>query len=557
MSTTDSRGASAPLPSATRDHDLDALRGFAMLLGIALHASLSFFPGFWVVVDSTADNDNWFDEFFHAVHGFRMPLFFLLSGYFTAMLWRRRGLNRLARHRLERIALPLAIFVLPMGLVMTWSVEQSIDAGVSDYIEENEDIWAAVFFGNENAVKKLIDNGVDVDAQNFAEGGDTPLHVAAFTGDAPMAELLLERGADVHIAAGGGRPVDYAVFVGSAEVAEVLVAAGADDPRPAGGTWTDIEFWAEGAGEAAQAQDELGLDPWVGTGWWQNLNHLWFLWFLLWLVAGFAVVALAIEHLIPRGATPGKWSGLLMWSLIPLTLIPQLAMGQGGEIRVFGPDTSTGWVPEWHVLAYYAVFFAFGSLLYGRPSRGGGQLVGTIGRWWPILLPVAAVAFAVALDRTFDEGASWWSASIGQVAFAWLAIVALMGLFHTVLAKKRRGVRYLSDSAYWLYLAHLPLVILAQLWIRNWDLPAGVKFVGLTTVITIFLLVTYQLFVRYTPLGTLLNGKRTRPATSTLEHIDADRPESTEPVADDGHRQQPTVPGVVGPARRSSEEQPT
>ena len=72
-------------------------------------------------------------------------------------------------------------------------------------------------------------------------------------------------------------------------------------------------------------------------------------------------------------------------------------------------------------------------------------------------------------------------------------------------------MRYLSDSAYWLHLAHLPLVIVAQSWIRNWDLLAGVKFVGLTAAVTVLLLISYPLFVRYTPLGTLLNGKRTRP----------------------------------------------
>ena len=164
---------------AARWHDLDALRGFAMLLGIALHASLSFFPAFWIVTDSTAETNNWFDEFFHAVHGFRMPLFFLLSGFFTTMLWRRRSLERLLRHRIRRIAVPFALLVLPMGLTMTWTVEQAIDAGVSDYIEENDDIWAAVFFGNEDAVDTLIDRGVDVDAQNVAEAGDTPLHTVA------------------------------------------------------------------------------------------------------------------------------------------------------------------------------------------------------------------------------------------------------------------------------------------------------------------------------------------------------------------------------------------
>ena len=62
-----------------------------MLLGVVLHASLSFFPGFWPVKDDTATFDGPYDEILHAIHGFRMPLFFLLSGFFTTMLWRQRG----------------------------------------------------------------------------------------------------------------------------------------------------------------------------------------------------------------------------------------------------------------------------------------------------------------------------------------------------------------------------------------------------------------------------------------------------------------------------------
>ncbi len=201
-----------------------------------------------------------------------------------------------------------------------------------------------------------------------------------------------------------------------------------------------------------------------------------------------------------------------MWALIPATLVPQLLMGDGGSLPVFGPDTSTGIVPLWHVLGYYAVFFAFGALLYGRPGRGGGLLVETIGRWWIILLPLCFfIVLPLGLHMTFEADAPWTLVSAVQVAYAWLAIVALMGVFRAFLATERRGVRYLSDSAYWLYLAHLPLVIVAQSWIRNWDLAAVVKFVGLAVSVTAALLASYQLFVRYTPIGTLLNGKRTRP----------------------------------------------
>jgi fucose 4-O-acetylase-like acetyltransferase len=65
---------------AARHHDLDALRAFAMLLGIALHAALSFMDGIWMVRDDQMSGA--LTLLVHAVHGFRMPLFFLLSGLF-------------------------------------------------------------------------------------------------------------------------------------------------------------------------------------------------------------------------------------------------------------------------------------------------------------------------------------------------------------------------------------------------------------------------------------------------------------------------------------------
>lgn len=67
-----------PPPTPNRRHDLDALRAFAMLLGIALHAGLSFTGGPWMVQDSRPSG--LFHLLIGAVHGFRMPLFFLLSG---------------------------------------------------------------------------------------------------------------------------------------------------------------------------------------------------------------------------------------------------------------------------------------------------------------------------------------------------------------------------------------------------------------------------------------------------------------------------------------------
>ena len=71
-------------------------------------------------------------------------------------------------------------------------------------------------------------------------------------------------------------------------------------------------------------------------------------------------------------------------------------------------------------------------------------------------------------------------------------------------------MRYISDSSYWLYIAHLPLIFFVQAYVRNWQMPALAKFVLVTVFVTGFLLVIYETMVRYTWVGALLNGRKTR-----------------------------------------------
>ncbi|MCA8991498.1 MAG: acyltransferase family protein, partial [Planctomycetaceae bacterium] len=98
----------SPSAQIPRRHDLDALRAMAMLLGIVLHGLISFMPGagvFWGVQDIHTSPA--FGVLMAAIHGWRMPLFFLVSGFFTAMLWRKRGLKALVWHRFRRILVPM------------------------------------------------------------------------------------------------------------------------------------------------------------------------------------------------------------------------------------------------------------------------------------------------------------------------------------------------------------------------------------------------------------------------------------------------------------------
>ena len=89
----------------------------------------------------------------------------------------------------------------------------------------------------------------------------------------------------------------------------------------------------------------------------------------------------------------------------------------------------------------------------------------------------------------------------------------LMGLFRWLAATERPWVRYVSDSSYWLYLAHLPLVVVAQRWAIDWDANVHLKFALIVLAVTPLLLASYHLAVRHTPIGAFLNGpRRRRPA---------------------------------------------
>ncbi len=87
----------------------------------------------------------------------------------------------------------------------------------------------AAFFGHTEAVGQLLDAGAPVSAVSKNSMRNTPLHAATAGGHRAAAILLIERGADVHLAdAGGHTPLHIAAENGLAEVVRALLTAGAD-----------------------------------------------------------------------------------------------------------------------------------------------------------------------------------------------------------------------------------------------------------------------------------------------------------------------------------------
>jgi peptidoglycan/LPS O-acetylase OafA/YrhL len=547
MSTPNSAHATAAEnPGFARRPDLDALRASAMFLGIVLHTALSFFPSLWVVTDSRQNSA--FGTLVAAIHGFRMPLFFVMSGYFSALLLTRRGRGALLKHRFKRVFLPLllgCVTIIPLTNYISGIAMKAPKASTTPSPAALSTIWAAAESGDLEAIEKQLAGGADVNGRKPAQGG-TPLHYAAIAGQDKAIELLVKKGANLDAEApDGGTPLLGASFLGHVKAVKTLVGLGAsinlanrDGSTPLKTANLDVEttryfanllnlkldendLAARKAEIAAFLRDHgasAGKDAGIAEILMQLplFNHLWFLWFLWWLVVGYFMLATVGSRLptlkMPAWLvnTPARY----LW-LIPLTMVPQWFMGSGATLG-FGPDTSAGLLPIPHVFAYYAVFFGFGALYFGFDDRSN-----PVGKhWW---LPMAISLF-VLLPLGLALSAGWTgpgsfklapssirlASSFVQAAYVWLMSFGFIGLFRQYCPKDSPRIRYLSDSAYWLYLAHLPLVIGAQYLVRDWPLPAGLKFTLIVVVLTAFLLWTYQTMVRYTWLGRFLNGPRVR-----------------------------------------------
>ena len=92
-----------------------------MLLGIVLHAAVLMFPGDWPEEYIESPMPGIYDEIFHFIHGFRMQVFFMMSGFFTVLLWNRRGVKSLIKHRLVRVGIPLvfgAVTIVPLNTML-------------------------------------------------------------------------------------------------------------------------------------------------------------------------------------------------------------------------------------------------------------------------------------------------------------------------------------------------------------------------------------------------------------------------------------------------------
>ncbi len=99
-----------------------------MWMGIVIHVMINHHTdeSFAIIPDPTK---TWLADLLTGwIHVFRMPLFFILSGFFAAMLVARNDLKFMLIHRFKRIGLPFLVFWPPLfiGFVVLLMVHQHI-----------------------------------------------------------------------------------------------------------------------------------------------------------------------------------------------------------------------------------------------------------------------------------------------------------------------------------------------------------------------------------------------------------------------------------------------
>lgn len=382
--------------TSTRIHGLDAVRGGALLLGVLLHASMSFLPGpqIWVVADvqrSTA-----LSVAFFAIHAMRMTVFFLIAGFFGRMMIEQKGAAAFLADRARRIGIPLVI------------------------------AWPIVF------------------------------------------------------------------------TAVVMVAALA-------------------AGEL-----ELPSVPRLSPASFPLL-HLWFLYVLLILYAAAVTVRAVLvrmdrhdrlRRLVDSAvrALLGPWAAAFLAAPVALGLYlhPYWLMWFG----VPTPDASL--YPSRAALVTYGLAFGLGWVV----QRQADSILPRWTRDWPWHLSLGVGGTAVCLMLTslepllvpVPQGMRKLGFAFSYAVALWGLTLASVGLGLRFLGRYSPRRRYLADASYWIYLAHLPLIMALQWMVAEWILPWPIKLLVILAAAMGLLLLSYRFLVRPTFVGAALNGRSIPPA---------------------------------------------
>lgn len=164
--------------------------------------------------------------------------------------------------------------------------------------------------------------------------------------------------------------------------------------------------------------------------------------------------------------------------------------------------------PVFSKLVYYSIYFFFGAAL--NRHRAALPVVARFGIRYLI---IAGILFAFALPLIQEHvttnlvGERRFQMASLLSLFAWFATFGLIAVFLRMPSFDNVVTRYLSEASFWIYLIHLPIVVLAQIAVARAPIPTLGKFLVAGVTALALGLLTYHAGVRRTWLGRFLNGQ--------------------------------------------------
>ena len=145
-----------------------------------------------------------------------------------------------------------------------------------------------------------------------------------------------------------------------------------------------------------------------------------------------------------------------------------------------------------------------------------------------VALLVRASWLPLDLAASLTGSAAWVSVASASL-FGWLTLYGLLGVCAHLARYGGRAIKYLSDSSYWVYLAHFPVVGLVQADLFLVAIPIPAKFLLALTIGMTFSLLTYEACVRRTWIGQWLRGGAPRHGNGDATRFDLPLSHLSEP----------------------------
>ena len=163
----------------------------------------------------------------------------------------------------------------------------------------------------------------------------------------------------------------------------------------------------------------------------------------------------------------------------------------------------------WYYLAFSVPFF----ILIDEPTERLDQsasVVSSITTWTFIDLGSSSFASpAVWYEGIFHNGYHKVLIVLSRSMLCWSMCFAFIGLTHRYLSQPRKAIRYLADSAYWVYWVHLPITFKLSYMAQSVEgLNALTKSYIVLVFSSLLIFASYHWGVRYTWLGDYFMGCR-------------------------------------------------